>query len=218
MGPEEVKQKYAIPSTESVIDLLALMGDSADNFPGCPGVGEKTAVKLINEFGTVEELIKRTSELKGALQKKVEEHIDDIRLSKFLATIKTDVPIELDMEQLKVSAPDESALAKLLEELELKSLASKILKKPETKIKPVNGQLDLFAEFAPVGSVDAKFSSFETLKTVSHNYKLIDNEEEMRLIYDFFRTKSFLVLDTETTSTSPIEAEKLRSEERRVWK
>ena len=207
MGPEEVKQKYAIPSTEAVIDLLALMGDSADNFPGCPGVGEKTAVKLINEFGTVEELIKRTSELKGALQKKVEEHIDDIRLSKFLATIKTDVPIELDMEQLKVSAPDESALAKLLEELELKSLASKILKKPETKIKPVNGQLDLFAEFAPVGSVDAKFSSFETLKTVSHNYKLIDNEEEMRLVYDFFRTKSFLVLDTETTSTSPIEAE-----------
>ena len=207
MGPEEVKQKYAIPSTEAVIDLLALMGDSADNFPGCPGVGEKTAVKLINEFGTVEELINRTSEIKGALQKKVEEHVEDIRLSKFLATIKTDVPIELDMEQLKVSAPNESALAKLLEELELKSLASKILKKPEVKIKPVNAQLDLFAEFAPVGSDDEKFSNFETLKTVSHDYKLIDNEEEMRLIYDFFRTKSFLVLDTETTSTSPIEAE-----------
>ena len=207
MGPEEVKQKYAIPSTEAVIDLLALMGDSADNFPGCPGVGEKTAVKLINEFGTVEELINRTSEIKGALQKKVEEHVDDIRLSKFLATIKTDVPIELDMEQLKVSAPNESALAKLLEELELKSLASKILKKPEVKIKPVNAQLDLFAEFAPVGSDDEKFSSFETLKTVSHNYKLVDNEEEMRHLYDFFRTKSFLVLDTETTSTSPIDAE-----------
>ena len=207
MGPEEVKQKYAIPSTEAVIDLLALMGDSADNFPGCPGVGEKTAVKLINEFGTVEELINRTSEIKGALQKKVEEHVEDIRLSKFLATIKTDVPIELDMEQLKVSTPNESALAKLLEELELKSLASKILKKPEVKIKPVNAQLDLFAEFAPVGSDDEKFSSFETLKTVSHDYKLIDNEEEMRRIYDFFRTKSFLVLDTETTSTSPIDAE-----------
>ena len=207
MGPEEVKQKYAIPSTEAVIDLLALMGDSADNFPGCPGVGEKTAVKLINEFGTVEELINRTSEIKGALQKKVEEHVEDIRLSKFLATIKTDVPIELDMEQLKVSAPNESALAKLLEELELKSLASKILKKPEVKIKPVNAQLDLFAEFAPVGSDDEKFSSFETLKTVSHDYKLVDNEEEMRRLYDFFRTKSFLVLDTETTSTSPIDAE-----------
>ena len=165
MGPEEVKAKYAIPSTEAVIDLLALMGDSADNFPGCPGVGEKTAVKLINEFGTVEELIARSSEIKGALQKKVEEHIDDIKLSKFLATIKTDVPIELKMDELKMSQPNEAELAQLFEELELKSLASKILKKSEVKPKPANQQLDLFAEFA------------------------------------------FLVLDTETTSTSAIDAE-----------
>ena len=207
MGPEEVKAKYAIPSTEAVIDLLALMGDSADNFPGCPGVGEKTAVKLINEFGTVEELIARTSEIKGALQKKVEEHIDDIKLSKFLATIKTDVPIELKMDELKVSQPNETELAKLFEELELKSLASKILKKSETKPKPVNQQLDLFAEFAPEGSNGPEFSSFETLKTVSHEYKLVENEEDIRQLYDFFRTKDFLVLDTETTSTSAIDAE-----------
>ena len=207
MGPEEVKAKYAIPSTEAVIDLLALMGDSADNFPGCPGVGEKTAVKLINEFGTVEELIARSSEIKGALQKKVEEHIDDIKLSKFLATIKTDVPIELKMDELKVSQPNETELAKLFEELELKSLASKILKKSETKPKPVNQQLDLFAEFAPEGSNGPEFSSFETLKTVAHEYKLVENEEDIRRLYDFFRTKDFLVLDTETTSTSAIDAE-----------
>ena len=207
MGPEEVKAKYAIPSTEAVIDLLALMGDSADNFPGCPGVGEKTAVKLINEFGTVESLIARSSEIKGALQKKVEEHVDDIKLSKFLATIKTDVPIELRMDELKVSQPNETELAKLFEELELKSLASKILKKSETKPKPVNQQLDLFAEFAPEGSNGPEFSSFETLKTVSHEYKLVENEEDIRQLYDFFRTKDFLVLDTETTSTSAIDAE-----------
>ena len=207
MGPEEVKTKYAIPSTEAVIDLLALMGDSADNFPGCPGVGEKTAVKLINEFGTVEELINRTSEIKGALQKKVEEHVDDIKLSKFLATIKTDVPIELKMDELKVTQPNEAELGKLFEELELKSLASKILKKPETKQKPVNGQLDLFAEFVSDGSNEPKFSNFETVKTIPHEYKLIDNEEEMRKLYDYFRTKDFLVLDTETTSTSAIDAE-----------
>ncbi len=207
MGPEEVKAKYAIPSTEAVIDLLALMGDSADNFPGCPGVGEKTAVKLINEFGTVESLIARSSEIKGALQKKVEEHIDDIKLSKFLATIKTDVPIELKMDELKVSQPNEIELAKLFEELELKSLASKILKKSETKPKPVNQQLDLFAEFAPEGSNGPEFSSFETLKTVAHEYKLVENEEDIRQLYDFFRTKDFLVLDTETTSTSAIDAE-----------
>ena len=207
MGPEEVKAKYAIPSTEAVIDLLALMGDSADNFPGCPGVGEKTAVKLINEFGNVEELISRTSELKGALQKKVEEHVDDIKLSKFLATIKTDVPIELRMDELKVSQPNETELAKLFEELELKSLASKILKKSEPKPKPVNQQLDLFAEFAPEGSNELEFSSFETLKTVPHEYKLVENEEDIKKLYDFFRTKEFLVLDTETTSTSAIDAE-----------
>ena len=207
MGPEEVKAKYAIPSTEAVIDLLALMGDSADNFPGCPGVGEKTAVKLINEFGTVEELIARSSEIKGALQKKVEEHVDDIKLSKFLATIKTDVPIELRMDELKISQPNETELVKLFEELELKSLASKILKKSETKPKPVNQQLDLFAEFAPEGSNGPEFSSFETLKTVAHEYKLVENEEDIRQLYDFFRTKNFLVLDTETTSTSAIDAE-----------
>ena len=207
MGPEEVKQKYAIPSTESVIDLLALMGDSADNFPGCPGVGEKTAVKLINEFGSVENLLEHTDSIKGALQKKVIEHVDDIKMSKFLATIKTDVPIELKMDELRLSSPNEPELAKLLEELELKSLASKILKKPETKQKPANGQLDLFAEFAADGSEAPKFSSFETLKTVVHNYKLIDNEDDCLKLCDFFRTKEFLVLDTETTSTSPIDAE-----------
>ena len=207
MGPEEVKAKYAIPSTEAVIDLLALMGDSADNFPGCPGVGEKTAVKLINEFGTVEEMLRRVDEIKGALKTKVETHVDDIMLSKFLATIKTDVPIELNMEELKVQEPNEAELGKLMEELEFKTLATKILKKPETKQKPVNGQLDLFAEFAPTSTSEPEFSSFETIKTVPHKYELIEKEEDMINLCDFFRTKDFLVLDTETTSTSPIDAE-----------
>ena len=207
MGPEEVKQKYGIPSTTAVIDLLALMGDSADNFPGCPGVGEKTAVKLINEFGTVEEMLERVDEIKGALKTKVETHVDDIKLSKFLATIKTDVPIELNMQELKLSEPNEAELSKLLEELEFKSLANKILKKPEKVVKPVNGQLDLFAEFAPTSTEGAEFSSFETLKTVAHEYKLVENEEDLKKLYDYFLTKPFLVLDTETTSTNAIDAE-----------
>ncbi len=207
MGPEEVKAKYAIPSTEAVIDLLALMGDSADNFPGCPGVGEKTAVKLINEFGSIEEMLNRTSEIKGALQKKVVEHVDDIRMSKFLATIKTDVPIELDMDALKVTQPNEEKLGKLFEELELRSLASKILKKSEKVAKPVNQQLDLFAEFTSSESSEPEFSSFETLKTVVHEYKLVENEEDLKKLYDYFLTKPFLVLDTETTSTNAIDAE-----------
>ena len=207
MGPEEVKAKYAIPSTEAVIDLLALMGDSADNFPGCPGVGEKTAVKLINEFGSIEEMLNRTSEIKGALQKKVVEHVEDIRMSKFLATIKTDVPIELDMDALKVTQPNEEKLGKLFEELELRSLASKILKKSEKVVKPVNQQLDLFAEFTSSESSESEFSSFETLKTVAHEYKLVENEEDLKKLYDYLLTKLFLVLDTETTSTNAIDAE-----------
>ena len=207
MGPEEVKAKYGIPSTDAVIDLLALMGDSADNFPGCPGVGEKTAVKLINEFGNIDEMLNRTSEIKGALQKKVVEHVDDIRMSKFLATIKTDVPIALDMNALKVTQPDEEKLGKLFEELELKSLANKILKKSEKVIKPSNQQLDLFAEFPPTESGEPEFSSFETIKTVIHEYKLVDNEEDIRKLYDFLLTKQFIVLDTETTSTTAIDAE-----------
>ena len=207
MGPEEVKQKYGIPSTTAVIDLLALMGDSADNFPGCPGVGEKTAVKLLNEFGSIEELLSRTSELKGALKTKVEEHVDDIKMSKFLATIKTDVPIELNLDELKISEPDEEKLSQLMEELEFKTLASKILKKTEKISTPVNGQLDLFAEFTTNGAVEPEFSKYETLKTTSHEYQLIDNEEDQRKLTDFFLTNKILSLDTETTSTNPIDAE-----------
>ena len=207
MGPKEVCEKYGIPSTESVIDLLALMGDSADNFPGCPGVGEKTAVKLINDFGSIEGLLARSSEIKGKLREKVEEHVEDIKMSYFLATIKTDVPIELDMENLKVVDPDENELGRLLSELEMKSFADRVLKKSQKPQIPVNGQLDLFAEFPADGANLSENSSFESLKTVSHDYKLVENEEDLQKLHDYFLTNEILSLDTETTSTSPIDAE-----------
>jgi DNA polymerase-1 len=207
MGPKEVCKKYDIPSPMAVIDLLALMGDSADNFPGCPGVGEKTAVKLINEFGSIEQLLARSSEIKGKLREKVEEHVDDIKMSYFLATIKTDVPIELDMESLKLVEPDEDELGKLLLELEMKSFADRVLKKSQKPQKIVNAQLDLFAEF-PADGVDLnENSSFESLKTTPHDYKLVENEEDLRKLCDYFLTNEILSLDTETTSTSPIDAE-----------
>lgn len=207
MGPKEVCEKYGIPSTESVIDLLALMGDSADNFPGCPGVGEKTAVKLINEFGSVTALIERSSEIKGKLREKVEEHVDDIKMSYFLATIKTDVPIDLDMENLKLVEPNEDELGRLLTELEMKSFADRVLKKSKKPQMPVNGQLDLFAEFPTDGASLSENSSFETVKTVAHDYKLVDNEEDLLKLRDYFLTNKILSLDTETTSTSAIDAE-----------
>ena len=207
MGPKEVCEKYDIPSPMAVIDLLALMGDSADNFPGCPGVGEKTAVKLINEFGSIEQLLARSSEIKGKLREKVEEHVEDIKMSYFLATIKTDVPIELDMENLKLVEPNEDELGKLLLELEMKSFAERVLKKSQKPQKPVNAQLDLFAEFPIADGETGKKSSFETLQTTPHNYKLVENEEDLRKLRDYFLTNEILSLDTETTSTSSIDAE-----------
>ena len=207
MGPQEVCAKYDITSPSQVIDLLALMGDSADNFPGCPGVGEKTAAKIIKEFHSVEELLNRTSELKGALKKKVEEHIDDIRMSYFLATIKTDVPVDLHLDDLVLQEPDQEKLGKLFAELEFKSLAERILKKIEKKPKTANSELSLFEEFATEEAGDSKFSSFEGLKSTPHNYQLVDSEEEMSKICSYFFTKKILSLDTETTSTHPIEAE-----------
>ncbi|SFB76242.1 DNA polymerase I [Xylanibacter ruminicola] len=207
MGPKEVCEKYNIPSPMAVIDLLALMGDSADNFPGCPGVGEKTAAKLIDEFGSIEQLLARSSEIKGKLREKVEQHIEDIKMSYFLATIKTDVPIELDMENLKLVEPNEDELSKLLTELEMKSFADRVLKKSQKPQKVVNQQLDLFAEFATDGQAVNENTSFETLKTTPHNYKLVENQEDLKKLCDYFLTNKILSLDTETTSTSAIDAE-----------
>ena len=207
MGPKEVCEKYGIPSPTAVIDLLALMGDSADNFPGCPGVGEKTAAKLINEFGSIEEMLARSSEIKGKLREKVEEHIDDIKMSYFLATIKTDVPINLDMEALKLVEPNEDELSKLLLELEMKSFADRVLKKSQKPQKVANVQLDLFAEFAPDGQEESKNASFETVKTTPHNYKLVENQADLEKLRDYFLTNKILSLDTETTSTNAIDAE-----------
>ena len=207
IGESEIEEKYGIPTPAQVIDLLALMGDSADNFPGCPGVGETTAVKLINQFGNIDNMLNHTDELKGKMREKVENAVDDIRMSKFLATIRTDVPIELNLDELAVTSPDEKKLTELFTELEFKTLANKFLKKDKPVQKEVKTQLDLFQEFAPESSEAPKNASFESYKTVSHKYELIDNETDMRRICDFFLTKQKLSFDTETTSTDAISAE-----------
>ena len=202
-----VCEKYGISSTSQVVDLLALMGDSADNFPGCPGVGEKTAVKLINEFGSVSKMLENTDQIKGKLREKVEAAIDDIRMSYFLATIRTDVPVELDMEKMKMSEPNESELRKIFEELEFKTLANKFLNKSKQPRKNVSVQPDLFGLFAAEEPNEQKKSSFESLKTTPHKYELIENESDAKKLLDFLLTNTFVSLDTETTSTSAIDAE-----------
>ena len=207
MGPAEVNEKYGLTSPSQVIDLLALMGDSADNFPGCPGVGPKTAAKLIAEFGSIDSLLANTDRIKGKLREKVEAAVDDIRMSRFLATIRTDVPMELNLDELKITEPDADRLNEIFAELEFKSLADKILKKEKQNVKKVNQQLDLFSENTPDESDSVKNTHSRRLENTPHEYKLIDNEEEMRKLLDFFLTQPTVSLDTETTSTNPIDAE-----------
>lgn len=207
MGPAEVNEKYGLTSPSQVIDLLALMGDSADNFPGCPGVGPKTAAKLIAEFGSIDSLLANTDRIKGKLREKVEAAVDDIRMSRFLATIRTDVPMELNLDELKITEPDADRLNEIFAELEFKSLADKILKKEKQNVKKINQQLDLFSENTPDESDSVKNTHSRRLENTPHEYKLIDNEEEMRKLLDFFLTQPTVSLDTETTSTNPIDAE-----------
>ena len=207
LGEKEVEAKYGIPTPAQVIDLLALMGDSADNFPGCPGVGEKTAAKLINQFGSIDNMLQHTDEIKGKLREKVENAVEDIKMSKFLATIRTDVPMQLDLDELKVEQPDETKLRAIFEELEFKTLINKFLNKGESKPKADNNQLDLFAENTTNESDEPKNAKFESIKTTQHEYKLVENEEELRQLCDFFITKEFVSIDTETTSTDAISAE-----------
>lgn len=207
IGEKEVAAKYGIASASQVVDLLALMGDASDNYPGCPGVGEKTAVKLINQFGNTEELISHTDQLKGKMREKVEGAIDDIKMAKYLATIRTDVPIALNLEEMRVTPPNEQKLRALFDELEFKRMTERFLNKPEIKQKTANTQLDLFAANPTNGADEQKKSLYSSLKTTSHKYQLIDNKQEAVELYDFLRTKKNLSLDTETTSTNAIEAE-----------
>ena len=234
MGIEEIKAKFDIQSTEQVIDMLGLMGDSSDNIPGCPGVGEKTAQKLVAEFGSIENLLAHTDQLKGALKTKVEANREMITFSKFLATIKVDVPIKLDMSTLVREEPDEEELRKIFEELEFRTLINRVLKKADTPLPSSSGsaapdpyagtlfarptdsaasennapaQGDLFANFADNGAGDAKKSNLTRLEMLDVDYQLIDTEEKRKEIIQKLLTTEILSIDTETTGTEPMEAE-----------
>lgn len=208
MGVEEVKAKFDIQSPSQVIDMLGLMGDTADNIPGCPGVGEKTAQKLIAQFGSIENLLAHTDQLKGAIRTKVETNREQITFSKFLATIKIDVPITLDMEALKREAPDEEALRKIFEEMEFRTLMERVLK-TEKKTVPSSTPLqgDLFGLFAAEDTDDSKNSNLTRLDDLNFDYHLIDTQEKQNELLQNILTKEIFSLDTETTGTDPISAE-----------
>ena len=208
MGVKEVKEKFNIDSPKQVIDMLGLMGDTADNIPGCPGVGEKTAQKLIAEFGSIENLLANTDKLKGAIRTKVENNKEQITFSKFLATIKIDVPIELKMEELKYENPDEEELHKIFEELEFRTLLDRVLKNEKKNIPtstPIQG--DLFGLFAGENTEETKNSNLTRLEDLSCDYQLIDTEDKIDKFLQIIVTKEIFSLDTETTGTDPITAQ-----------
>ena len=228
IGEAEIQEKYGIPSAKQVVDLLALMGDSADNYPGCPGVGEKTAVKLINEFGTTENLLEHTDQLKGKMREKVENAKDDIKMSKFLATIRTDVPIALNLDELKVTTPDVDKLRSIFENLEFKRFTERFLGKSAAKAAPE--QPDLFSSANTIARNDASKQStiarndasisesnaaepqrdntpMESIKTVKHEYHLVETKEDAEALCTKLKSCKEVSLDTETTSTNAIDAE-----------
>ena len=207
MGTEEIKAKFGITDTAQVIDMLGLMGDSSDNIPGCPGVGEKTAQKLIAEYGSIENLLDNTDKLKGALKKKIEENKEQIKFSKFLATIKTDVPISLDMKSLERESPDLEKLRTIFEEMEFRTLIDRIIRKaPDNNAAKAAPQDNLLALFADEDTKEQIHENLARLEDLDYSYKLIETEKDMDDFLAYFMTRKVFSLDTETTGTVPITA------------
>ena len=220
LGPQEVCEKYGLQSPLQVIDYLALMGDAADNIPGCPGVGPKTATTLLQQFGSCEDIIAHSSELKGAVRKKIEEHVDEIKLSKILTTIKTDVPLQYDFEQFKIEEPDKEALRQIFTELEFRSFLTK-LDGPQKSSKSAPVELSLFGSEPTEDKGNDSERLFSRLENLSYEYKLVDNETEAKELADFLLTNEIFSLDTETTSIEALDAKlvglSFSTEDFRAW-
>lgn len=220
LGPQEVCEKYGLQSPLQVIDYLALMGDAADNIPGCPGVGPKTATTLLQQFGSCEDIIAHSSELKGAVRKKIEEHVDEIKLSKVLTTIKTDVPLQYDFEQFKIEEPDKEALRQIFTELEFRSFLTK-LDGPQKSSKSAPVELSLFGSESTEDKGNDSERLFSRLENLSYKYKLIENETEAKELADFLLTNEIVSLDTETTSIEALDAKlvglSFSTEDFRAW-
>lgn len=207
LGPDEINAKYGIDSPKKVIDLLGLMGDSSDNIPGCPGVGEKTAVTLIKQFGGIDALLSGKDQLKGALKNKVTDNEQQILLSRNLATIRTDIPLPFSLDELKLHDIDREEVRKLFSELEFRSLLSRVLGEGKKSARSVQIEGDLFAVNPTEDTEVQKKTNLRGLNSVAHTYKLIEDEEEMRALSRKFLSAKTLSLDTETTGTDAMTAE-----------
>lgn len=212
LGVEEVKTKFEVENPLQVIDILGLMGDSADNIPGCPGVGAKTAVKLLADFGSIEGLLSHTDQLKGALKKKVEENVQQIRESKVLATIVTDVPINVTWDDMQRKTPNKEALVALYEDLEFRTFLRRLTGDAPVAAAP-SAEPDLFSQ-AIVTNTNADEETTldfqENLSTLAdhpHQYHLIESEEDAQELCRNLLTFSQVAFDTETTSVDAMQAQ-----------
>lgn len=216
MGPKEVCAKWDIEHVDQVRDILGLMGDAVDNIPGIPGIGEKTAVKLLKEFGTVEELLKNTHKLKGKQKENVENFAQQGLLSKELATIKIDVPVDFDEVALRYDGPDEEKLKAIFAELEFRILTQRVfgekMKKPQVK---VSEQLGLFSgmetevkeeEFVEESPIPAPVLH-DSILTTAHDYHKVEGERAIQELIGYLELQEEFCFDTETTSLNPNEAE-----------
>jgi len=210
-GIEDVKREFNVKSPEQVIDILGLMGDTSDNIPGAPGVGPKTAMKLISEFGSIEELLKNTDKLQGRIKEILEKHKEQVLLSKKLVTINTNTPVEFDEESLKLEPPDKEKLKILFDELEFRQTASRILSEStenkdtlvveqETKTSPETIQGTLFGETAVS---ETKLN----IEVVPHSYNLIQTREDLKKLAEELSKLEEFCFDTETTSINALESE-----------
>lgn len=220
-GIPEVQEKFEVTTPQQVIDILGMWGDSADNIPGIPGIGEKTSKKLVKQYGSIEGLLQHTDELKGKQKENVINFGEQGLLSKKLATIVLDVPVEYDFDKMIIDNWNEPALLELFSEMEFRTLAKRVLgaeisntaqTKVATSVQPTtsNGQLDLFASNpAPVSNDSAEelAGEIETIKDVEHDYKIVQTEAEIKdLVGELSQLKSF-AFDTETTSLNELEAQ-----------
>jgi len=217
LGIPEVCEKFAIETPEQVIDILGLWGDAVDNIPGVPGVGEVTAKKLIGQFGSIENLVKNTDQLKGKLKENVDNNVEQALLSKQLATIILDVPVEFNEDELKKSDLNTVALAALFEELEFRQLSQRLLGSKSSDVdmtangsepekKSVAGvQTSLFDELD--GEATPITSDRNTAETTKHNYKLVQSPDEVKALNEKLKKQKEFCFDTETTGLDPLVAE-----------
>ena len=207
MDDRRVMEKYNLSHPSQMIDLLGLMGDASDNIPGCPGVGEKTAIKLLLEFGSVENLLEKSDQLKGALQRKVEENREQIRFSKFLATIRTDVPIEVVEDDFLRKEINEDAIKEIFDELEFRTLLSRVLRQEPQKTvsnQPAQGELFATSGNEEIMEPVALPNNFTDIHTTPHQYRMVQTEEEMNDLSATLSAQKSVCFDTETTGIDPL--------------